>query len=139
MHQETITYENFNGVQVKENHMFNITKAELMQMELSEEGSYQIRLQKLIDTKDVKELIRLFTGLIDISYGIKSEDGKHFRKSPEILANFKDTNAYAELYMSLVSDADHASRFVNGIFPKDLIEQAKATPEYQAQIRALGN
>ena len=139
MHQETITYENFNGVQVKEIAMFNISKAEIMQMELSEEGSYRTRLQKLIDTKDVKELIRLFTGLIDISYGIKSEDGKHFRKSPEILEDFKDTNAYVELYMSLVSDADHASRFVNGIFPKDLIEEAKASPEYQAQIRALTN
>ena len=92
MHQETITYENFNGVQVKEIAMFNISKAEIMQMELSEEGSYRTRLQKLIDTKDVKELIRLFTGLIDISYGIKSEDGKDvfFHYSALVMEGFKD-------------------------------------------------
>lgn len=139
MYKETVTYEDFNGVEIKEDKYFNITKAEMMQMELSPDGGYAQRIQKLIDTKDVKELIRLFTGLIDLSYGEKSEDGKHFRKSPEILADFKDTNAYSELYMKYVMDAEAASRFVNGIFPKDIIEQAKASPEYQQKIKALNS
>lgn len=139
MYKETITYEDFNGVECKEEKYFNITKAEMMNMELSPDGGYAVRLKKLMDTKDAKELIRLFTGLIDIAYGEKSEDGKHFRKSPEILANFKDTNAYSELYMKFISDADAASKFVNGIFPKDVIEEAKAKPEYQAQLRALNS
>lgn len=139
MYKETIIYEDFNGVEIKEDKYFNITKAEMMQMELSPDGGYASRIQKLIDTKDVKELIRLFTGLIDIAYGEKSDDGKHFRKSEDILRDFKDTNAYSELYMKFVLDADAASRFVNGIFPKDLIEEAKKSPDYQAKIKALNS
>lgn len=137
MHKETITCENYNGVDITVDAYFNLTEAEIMAMELSSEGSYKERISKLIKTKDVKELIKLFTGLIDASYGEKSEDGIHFRKGEDILANFKDTMAYSTLYMSLVTDADKASKFVNGIFPKKLIEEAKNSPEYQAQIRSL--
>lgn len=137
MYKETITYKNFNDIEITEDKYFNLTKAELMQMELSSDGGYAARLKRIIATKDVKELIRLFTGLIDLSYGEKSDDGKHFRKSEDILADFKDTNAYSELYMKFVMDADAASRFINGIFPEDLIKEAQKSPEYQAQLKAL--
>lgn len=139
MYKETITCENFNGVDVTVDAYFNITEAEIMQMELSPDGSYAERIQKLINTKDVKELIRLFTGLIDLSYGVKSEDGMHFRKSEDILNDFKSTSAYSALYMKFVMDADAASKFVNGIFPKHLIDEAKKSPDYQVKLQAINS
>jgi hypothetical protein len=53
-------------------------------------------------------------------------DGRKFTKSPEILDDFIYTQAYSNLYMSLIADADAAANFVNGIIPKNIADQANA-------------
>ena len=117
MLKKTITYTDYNGDERKEGFYFNLTKAELMEMEMSTEGGLAERIQKVVDTKDVPSIIKIFKDLVLKAYGEKSADGKRFIKSKELSEAFAQTEAYSILFMELASDADEASKFINGIVP----------------------
>lgn len=117
MIKKTITYTDYNGVERKEDFYFNLNKAELMEMEMSTNGGMDAMINKIIVTQDTPSLIKIFKELILKAYGEKSLDGKRFIKSEELSEAFAQTEAYAELFMELATDADAASKFVNGIMP----------------------
>ena len=123
MLKETITYTDYNGVERTEDHYFNLSKAELTEMQLSAHGGYGEMLQKIVDSKDVPAIIKIFKELILKSYGKKSDDGRRFIKSPELSLEFSQTEAFVELYMKLASDPDAAAKFANGVIPKDIAKQ----------------
>lgn len=130
MIKKTITYTDYNGVERKEDFYFNLTKAELMEMEMSTTGGLAEMIQRVVDTKDVPSIIRIFKELVLKAYGEKSADGKRFIKSKELSESFAQTEAYSILFMELATDADEATKFINGIVPKDMptnnaIPQAK--------------
>lgn len=118
MLKRTIKYEDFDGNQREEDFYFNLTKAEVIQYELSMTGGLAAVLERLIQIHDVPELIKHYTNLIDLSYGEKSLDGKHFVKTPELLQAFKATGAYSQLYSELALDPDAAATFINSIIPQ---------------------
>ena len=120
MLKKTITYEDFNGVERKEDFYFNLSKAEIMEMQFGTVGGLDVMLKKIIDAKDVKSIMDTFKMLILKAYGIKSDDGRRFIKSEEIYKEFEQTEAYSILYMELASDDNAAAEFVNGIIPKDV-------------------
>lgn len=120
MLKKTITYEDFNGVERKEDFYFNLSKAEIMEMQFGTVGGLDVMLKKIIDAKDVKSIMDTFKMLILKAYGIKSDDGRRFIKSEEIAKEFEQTEAYSILYMELASDDNAAAEFVNGIIPKDV-------------------
>lgn len=130
MIKKTITYTDFDGNSRTEDHYFNLTKAEILDIQFEEIGGFDKMLTKIIQEQDLVKLIKLFKQIIKASYGVKSADGRRFQKSDEIWANFAETEAYSQLYMELVQDSKKASDFVNGIIPADLndpkaIEEAK--------------
>lgn len=131
MIKKTITYTDYNGVERTENFYFNLTEAELTEMELSMAGGYQQYVQNVIDAKDGPSLIRLFKDLIMRTYGVKSPDGREFRKSEEISRSFTQTEAYSKLFMELATDSKAAADFVNGVVSDDMrrrmAEQNKLT------------
>ena len=128
MRKETITYTDYNGVERTEDHFFNLSKAEIMEMELSIDGGLSETINRIINAKDVPALIKLFKKLLLDSYGVKSPDGKRFIKSDALSTDFAQTEAYSQLFMKLATDADAASAFVNGIIPADLADKAKNAP-----------
>lgn len=115
---KTINYTDFNNVERTETFYFNMTDAELTAWEKSVDGGMSQHIMDIINAKNEKELILLFQDIIDRSYGKKSADGRRFEKNAEILADFKSTQAYSDLYMSLVTDANKATEFVNALVPK---------------------
>lgn len=117
MLKETITYTDYNGVERTEDHYFNLTEAEVMEMEMSTAGGLAEQITAIVNAKDAPSIIKIFKDLILRSYGIKSADGKRFQKSEEISTAFAQTEAYSKLFMKLATDADAAARFVNGIVP----------------------
>lgn len=123
MLKKTITYEDFNGVERKEDFYFNLSKAEIMEMQFGTVGGLDVMLQKIIDAKDVKSIMDTFKMLILKAYGIKSDDGRRFIKSEEIAKDFEQTEAYSILYMELATDDNAAAEFVNGIMPKDVVAE----------------
>lgn len=128
MLKKTITYMDCNDVERIEDFYFNLSKAEVIEMELTTTGGMTKVIDKIISTQDTPALFRIFKDLILKSYGEKSLDGKRFIKSEELSEAFSQTEAYSELLTELVSDADKASEFVNAIIPKVDGKQAKALP-----------
>lgn len=124
MLKKTITYIDYNGVERTEDFYFNLSKAELMEMELGTTGGFAEMIQKIVNAQDGPAIIKVFKDLILKAYGEKSADGKRFIKSDEISSAFSQTEAYSQLFMELSTDADAAANFVNGIVPGDVSKQA---------------
>ena len=119
MLKKAITYTDYNGVERTENFYFNLTMAELTEMEAGTVGGYTEMINKIIEAQDIPTLVKIFKELILKAYGEKSADGKQFRKrNGELAQDFAETEAYSVLYMELATDADKAAEFVNGIIPK---------------------
>ena len=117
MLKKTMTFTDYNGVERTENFWFNLSKAEIIEMELGTEGGLAEMIQKIVAAKDAPSIVKIFKDLILKSYGEKSADGKKFVKSQELSEAFSQTEAYSDLFMELVTDSDKASEFVNGIIP----------------------
>ena len=117
MLKKTITYKDYNGVERTEDFMFNLTKAEILEMQLTKDGGMDAAIKKIVDAKDAPEIMKVFKDLILRSYGIVSDDGRRFIKSKEISDSFSQTEAFSMLFMELATDTDAASAFVNGIVP----------------------
>lgn len=126
MLKKTITYAGVDGIERTEDFYFNLSKAEIMEMELGTTGGMTVLLQKIIAAQDTPTLIKIFKDLILQSYGEKSADGKRFVKSEELSVAFSQTEAYSQLFMELATDDKAAAEFVNGIVPADVAEKAKA-------------
>jgi hypothetical protein len=131
MLKKTVTFEDYNGVSRTEDFFFNLTNAELAQLSMSKNG-LDAYIERISKTRDQAELSNLFKKVLDMSYGIKSDDGRRFMKSPEILADFQQTEAYSIIYMELAQDADAALKFFQGIIPAD---KAKAIEDNQEAIQ----
>lgn len=119
MLKKTIIYVDYNGDERTEDFYFNLSKAEIMEMELSTTGGLAETIQKIVNAKDVPAIVKIFKDLILKAYGEKSVDGKRFMKSQEISEAFSQTEAYSQLFMELATSAEAAAAFVNGIVPKD--------------------
>ena len=121
---KTIKYTDYNGVERKETHYLNYNKAEIAEMELSTAGGLSEMIKKITEAQDGPSIMKLFKDIILGSYGVKSPDGKQFIKSDELSKQFSQTEAYSELFMELVTNADAAAEFVNGIVPKNAAKAA---------------
>lgn len=121
---ETIKYTDYNGVEREEKFMFNLSKAELMEMQMGTTGGLAGMIQKIIETEDSPAIIKIFKELILKAYGEKSADGKRFVKVDKdgtpLSIGFSQSEAYSELFMKLASDADAAAKFIQGIIPGDI-------------------
>lgn len=147
MLSKSITYTDYNGVSRTETFLFNLTKAELMEMEMGIAGGLAERIQQVINSNNGGEIIRIFKELILKAYGEKSPDGKMFIKVDEhgnSLGNkFAQTEAYSELFMELATSAEAAAAFVRGITPSDIeIDEASLpeelkTPEMVEAIKSI--
>ena len=126
MLKKIITYTDYNGVERTEPFYFNLSKAELMEMELGVTGGMTEMLDKIIAAKDAPSLMKTFKEMIMKAYGIKSDDGKRLIKSEELSIAFTQTEAYSVLFMELITDDKAAADFVNGIIPNEIKDKVAA-------------
>lgn len=133
MYQKTMTYKDFLGEEITEDLYFNISKTEISKSNFSTAGGVENKLRKMVNEKNVQAISELFTELIGESYGILDADGKHFRKSPEIRAEFESSAAYDALYMELLQDTESALAFLKGILPDEI----KGELDNNEEIKAL--
>lgn len=123
MLKKTINYTDYNNVERSEDHYFNLSKAEIMEMEMGTAGGLAEMIQRIVAAQDTPSIIKIFKDLILKAYGEKSPDGKRFIKSEELSTAFSQTEAYSVLFMELATNADAAANFVNGIIPADVAKQ----------------
>ena len=120
MLKKTVTYVDYNGVERTEDFYFNLSKAEVTEMELSVEGGFSKMLEEIVKSNDNARIIELFKEMVLKAYGEKSADGRRFIKSKELAEEFSQTEAYSEIFMELALDEKAAAAFVNGIMPANL-------------------
>jgi hypothetical protein len=120
MLKKTVTYVDYNGMERTEDFYFNLSKAEVAEMELSVEGGFSKMLEEIVACKDNVRIVNIFKQMVLKAYGEKSADGRRFVKSEEISQAFAQTEAYSEIFMELALNTDAAAAFVNGIMPANL-------------------
>ena len=121
------TYNDYNGASRTEDFYFNLTQAEVTEMELSVDGGLVEMINRIVAAQDGKQIIAVFKDVILRAYGEKSPDGKRFIKSQELRDAFAQTEAYSDLFMELATDAEAAARFINGIIPQGKKSQAPSS------------
>ena len=152
MLKKTITYIDYNGVERTEDFYFNLSKAEVLELEMGTTGGLTEMINKIVAAQDTPTLIKIFKDLVLKAYGEKSTDGRFFNKSEEISNNFMNspaydklfeklttdatdeirdafsqTEAYSNLFMELATDAEAASKFFNGIIPDNVDKPVSAS------------
>ena len=134
MLKKTMTYTDYNGNQVTDDFYFNLTKAELIELEISTDkaAGLEATINKLQEELDGAEIMALFKKIIRKSIGKKSIDGKRFIKNDEIADEFMQTEAYSDLFMEICTDAKKAADFFNAVVP----QAEKEAANHQASIPA---
>lgn len=119
-----IKYTDYNGVEREEDFLFNLSKAELMEMELGTMGGLADMIKNIVAANDTPQIVKIFKELVLKAYGEKSLDGKRFIKVDEkgnpLSIGFSQTEAYSNLFMELATDAEKAAQFIKGIVPGDI-------------------
>lgn len=139
---KTIKYKDYNGTEREDKFFFNLTQAEITEMELSVNGGLSDMIKGIVEAKNQPEIIKIFKKLILKAYGEKTADGKRFRKTDDngcpLSIAFSETEAYSKLFMELATDDAKAAEFVNGVMPADIDKKALQA-EVEKQRSALEN
>lgn len=115
MLKETVTYIDYNDNERTDELYFNLTDAEIMELELSTPGGLAGMINRVIAAQDQPTIIKIFKDFILKAYGVKSPDGKQFIKNDKVRAEFEQSEAYSIMFMRLATDAKYAADFVNGL------------------------
>lgn len=127
MLKKTITYTDYDGNERTEDFFFNLSKAEVLEMEMGINGGMTNLIKKIVAEQDMNAISRTFKDIILRSYGEKTLDGKRFKKSKDLSEAFSQTEAYSELFMELL-DPEKAAQFINAILPQDANAAQNVTP-----------
>lgn len=129
MRKETITYTDYNNVTRTEDFFFNLNEAELTALQYGVDGGMKEMLERIVKSNDNKQIMACFHELIAKSYGEKSPDGRRFVKSKELSEAFMQTEAYNELMLRFMTDANYSAGFINDV----LADVTKRTEERNAK------
>ena len=117
MLEKKIKYTDLRGHEREDTFMFHLNKSELLKLEMSVPGGFTAKINKMVDKEDAPEIVETFENFILSSYGEISEDGKSFIKNKELTDRVKNSEAYSELFMELISNPESAKAFVSGVIP----------------------
>lgn len=135
MIKKIANYEDFEGNQITDELWFNLTQTELisMSMDMPEDISDSIgngenvdqaaASAKIIEKLGNKGVFEFIKDLLIKSYGIRTPDGKGFKKNAEITENFACSLAFDAIFMELISDDQAAANFVNGVIPTSVMNK----------------
>lgn len=123
MYKKVFKYTDFDGNEREEEHLFHLSKAEVVMWVTTEKGyTLDQLLRELAQNGNTKQIMEIVEDLILRSYGQKTTDGRGFKKSKELSEDFKATEAYSQLFMELISSSEKTAEFVNKILPRDLAD-----------------
>lgn len=135
MIKKTITFENFLGEKETEDFYFNMSKGELVILQMSaitqRTESLQDKLEKIGKSLQGRDLVAVLDEIILNTIGQKTTDGKKFIKNDQIREDFKSSGAWSELVVELLSSADAMGDFINGLMPANLRKEVDQTVKEQ--------
>ena len=126
MLKHQMTYKDFNDVEVSKTLYFNLTTAEIIELDVNTPGGFGASIVRIVESGNVADLMKEFKNILLLSYGVKSEDGESFVKSEELRQKFTSTAAYSELYTKLATDEKFALEFITATLPSNIQEEIRA-------------
>lgn len=134
MLKKTINYVDYDGTEREETFYFNLSEAEIMEMQMGTTGGLAEMIQRIVEAQDAPSIMKTFKDIILKAYGVKSPDGKRFIKNDTLREEFSQTEAYSKLFIELATDADAAANFINAIVPNKVAGQdvPKSVPQIAA-------
>ena len=129
MLKRNISYEDFDGEKVTETFYFNLTRSEIVELNVEHKGGLEDAIQRMVKSQDLKSLIAEVKKIVLWSYGVKSDDGKRFIKNDTLREEFSQTAAYDSLFMELATNDDAAATFIKGVIPKDFAKEMEKVPD----------
>lgn len=132
MIKKTLTYYDFNDQEVTEELYFHLSSIELTRMIAKYDGDLEGYINKIVAAGDLMAMVNILEDLLLSSYGVKSEDGRRFIKGPEVVSSFEWSQAYAELFETLLNNPKETREFGIG-----LILSAKQQEDLKDKIKQL--
>jgi hypothetical protein len=134
MIKKTYTFTDYNGNERTEDYYFDLRQDELVKLEYSTKGGLSKKIETLIGTQDIPEIIKVFDEIIIASYGVKSPDGREFIKDEAITKAFMQTKGYEKLFMDFVTKEGFAADFFNNLIPTEGITQVVNEKKEESNI-----
>jgi hypothetical protein len=133
MLKKEIAYENVDGDQVVRTEYFNISSAELIQLDADTDGGFSKQLQDIQKTDQMSVVYPLIINVISMGYGVRSDDGD-FDKDPIHWAKFRKSLAYDALMEDLLvndpaNNGNNLADFFKAMLPETVrgrVEEAIA-------------
>ena len=134
MFSRDFEYTGYDGKPKKDTYWFNLSEAELYEIDLSSIRGFTGEMNKLLKEERTKEIVDAFKSIILGAVGTVSADGRKFIKNEEIREDFYRSKAYSQLFVELVKDSDKLVEFLRGAIPEEVSEaMLKAEAESAAQ------
>ena len=141
MFSRTFEYTGYDGQPHKETWWFNLSEAELYELELGAVGGVNGMMNRMLREEQPDKIVAMFKSIILKAVGERSADGRRFLKKEklgepwgEVAEDFRETPAYAQLFTELVSSGEALTAFLKGAIPAELAEKLN-----QAEAEAKEN
>ena len=130
MVKREIEFEDYEGEKVKEPFYFNLTKAEIQELEFEMPGGFEGMMNKLKKNPSNSDIVNAFKTILGKAYGEKLPNGKIY-KNKENTEAFFASDAYSELFFWMLNNGDEAMKFIEGMLPRDVAEKVpEPEPQY---------
>jgi hypothetical protein len=130
MLEHTITYDDFNGNERTDTFFFHLTESSIVEIAMDVLGfdaPPDITVSKILDQiiarGNASEVMKTFKSLIEKSVGQKSEDGRRFIQTQDVVDDFMQSNAYQNLFMHLMTNEQFRNDFFEKALPPKLAEK----------------
>lgn len=134
MFSRDFEYTGYDGQPKKDTYWFNLTEAELYEIDLSSIRGFTGEMTKLLKEERTKEIVDAFKSIILGAVGSVSADGRKFIKNEEIKEDFYRSKAYSQLFVELVSSGEKLAEFLRAAIPEEI--RQKMEEKEQENVKA---
>lgn len=133
MFSREFEYTGYDGQPKKDTYWFNLTEAELYEIDLSSIRGFTGEMTKLLKEERTKEIVDSFKGIILGAVGSVSADGRKFIKNEEIKEDFYRSKAYSQLFVELVSSGEKLAEFLRAAIPDEIRQKMEEKEKENAK------
>lgn len=138
MFSREFEYTGYDGKPKKDTYWFNLSEAELYEIDLSSIHGFTGEMNRLLKEERTKEIVEAFKGIILGAVGTVSADGRKFIKNDDIREDFYRSKAYSQLFVELVSSGEKVAEFLKGAIPEEIRAQMDAAEAEAAKAETEG-
>jgi len=132
MLRKIVKFENFDGEMVEKALYFNLSQAEIIEMETMGPVSLSSLLRNISYEKNKSKIVEFVRTIVLKAYGERTEDGD-FVKTQLMRDKFASSEAYSVLFMDILKDAESLAGFINSIVPKSALKEAENIQKYHPE------